>query len=115
CFYEQSKFIEVRTKDAKSVLQKITLPETLFVFPSEPDVFEHSGRYYFGLEHQVMWLNPMKSAQAVLTLDNAAPEDCEATFESRPPYTVEPIKDSNGKNGFYVRMEGDDPDKIIRY
>ncbi|WP_323816595.1 hypothetical protein [Cellvibrio sp. NN19] len=115
CFYEQSKFIEVRTKDAKILLQKITLPETLFVFPSEPSVLEHAGRYYFGLEHQVMWLNPMKSAHAVLRLDNAAPEDCEATFESRPPYTVEPIKDSNGKNGFYIRMEGDDPEKIIRY
>ena len=115
CFYEQNKFIEVRTEDAKNLLQKISLPETLFVFPFEPEVLEYRGKYYFGLEHQVMWLNPMKSAQAVLTLDSSAPENHVAIFENRPPYTVEPIKDAKGKNGFYIRMDGDDPDKIIRY
>lgn len=115
CFYKQSKFIEVRADDAKCLIQKIVLPETLFVFPSEPRIFEYSGRYYFGLEQQVMWLNPMKSAQAVLTLDNSAPANCEAKFESRPPYAVESIKDARGKNGFHVRMGGEDSDKIIRY
>ncbi len=115
CFYEDENFIEIRTEDAIDILQKIILPESSYIFPSDPNVLEHSGKYYIGLGHQVLGLNPMKSAVAILSPDNTASEDHQAFFESRPPYTVAPIKDKLGKNAYLVKMEGDDGNKIIRY
>lgn len=116
CFNHQNHFIELRAPDAQMILQIIKLPETYsYSFNSSPPVLEYDGKYYLVLDHLVLGLNPMKSAVAILTPSSNAVKNCDALLESRPPYTVEPIKDKLGKNGYLVKMKGDDHNKIIRY
>lgn len=116
CFNHQNHFVELRSEDAKTVLQKIKLPETYaYSLLSSPPVLEFGENYYFGLDHLVVGLNPMKSAVAVLTIDRDAPQYCDATLESRPPYLIEVVKGAAGKNEHLVKMTGNDHNKILRY
>lgn len=116
CFNHQNHFIELRTPDAKLILQTIKLPETYsYSFNSNPPVLESDEKYYLTLDHLVLGLNPMKSAVAILTPSSSAKKESDAVLECRPPYSVELIKDKAGRNAFLVKMNGDDHSKIIRY
>lgn len=113
CSSAESQILEIRTADAKSIIQTIQLPETYCYSGERPPVFAED-EIYLSLDHIVtIPFNLMKSGIAVLSPKTNASKNETAHLEERVPYTVEPAKDDAGNNAHKIVMRGDDPNKII--
>ena len=108
-----SQLLQLRSFDGIEILQETKLPETYTVDYRKTPV-ELDGKVYIKLWHASLALNPMKSAIAVLSLNESADDSPEVKFEKRPEYTVD-HRDSGGVVSTFVSLTGDDLELMVRY
>jgi len=109
--------IQVRSHDAKKVLQTITVPYPYMV-TSAPPVF-YQDDVYFGLTHLDSFDNGMKGGILMLkAADNSLdtiPEFIDTPLEPRPPMSVSLVKNEQGDDVYQVDISHDDLDQTIKF
>jgi len=105
--------VQLRTGDAKTVLQQTHVPLPYTTNFRHPVI--HEDKVYFSLTHADSFDNTMKGAILVLTEGENSEKYVEAEIESRPPMTVELTTNSTGDAVYQVTINHDNLDDVIRF
>ncbi len=114
CLSPPDRMIQIRSSDAKDILQTIRIPGSYTVKTDQPIRYE--GKYYLPLTHIDFMYNGMSGAYIVLTEDANAPEDHTAEIEARPDFYISTINEHETGNDIYlVTVSHNNMDELIRF
>jgi len=109
----QHQVVQLRTGDAKTVIQEIQIPIPYNISCHPPVI--HEDKVYFSLGHLDSYDNTMKGAVLILTPAECKNKQVEAKIEPRPPIQIKLANTELGNKVYQVTIEHDDLDEIIRF